>query len=192
MTQARATEPSQAELKELFRYEGGSLFWKKRPSLNIDINKEAGCLRADGRRVIRIAGKLYLQHRLTYIYHYGSIEQNLSINHMNHDRSDNTIENLHAVTLQTAVHLKANHTAKGYTWDKAYNKWRAQIKINSKVINLGRFVSEKEARLAHIIAVEKYHKLPETNHHHKDSYAYRDLLQSMSLQHHHQRYPVVF
>jgi HNH endonuclease len=182
MTQARATEPTQAELQDLFRYEGGKLFWVKRPlHTKIDINKEAGTPHPKGYRGIKIAGRIYRTHRLIYIHHHGNIEHGLSISHKNHDRRDNNIMNLHAVTLQTAVHLEANHTAKGYSFNKATNKWQAQIKVNSKVIYLGRFVSEKEARLAHIVAVEKYHKLPETNHHHKDSYAYRDLLQSMSL-----------
>ena len=47
--------------------------------------------------------------------------------------------------------------AKGYYWDKATNKWLAQIAFNKKDMNLGRYTTEQEARQAYLNAKEKYH-----------------------------------
>jgi hypothetical protein len=45
---------------------------------------------------------------------------------------------------------------KGVVWDKARNKWRAQIKVNQRMINLGRFTNIAEAVTARDQAVVKY------------------------------------
>lgn len=79
------------------------------------------------------------------------------IDHINGIRDDNRICNLRNVTNQEN-HMNRT-TAKGYTWNKDSNKWLAQIRLNGKQINLGRFENEEDARAAYLKAKEKYHKI---------------------------------
>jgi hypothetical protein len=122
--------------------------------------------RPDGYKQITIAPKQYRLHRVNYYAHnpdwdiYNSSLDN-SIDHKN-EKGDlpkkqyNNIENLHVVTHQQN-HF--NRDCKGYTWDKSRQKWRAQINVNGKVKNLGRFNTEDEARQAYLDAKKIYHKI---------------------------------
>ena len=77
------------------------------------------------------------------------------IDHINGIRDDNRICNLRSVTQQQN---QWNQTkAKGYVWDKNANKWKAQITLNKKVIYLGLYITEQEARQAYLNGKEKYH-----------------------------------
>ncbi len=78
------------------------------------------------------------------------------IDHINSVRDDNRIINLRAVTKQQNQFNRIS--AKGYTWCKRDNKWKSQIQLNKKVIFLGRYNSEQEARNAYLAAKEIYHK----------------------------------
>ncbi len=87
-----------------------------------------------------------------YLVHRECVKQ---IDHINGIRDDNRICNLRAVTNQQNSFNRTK--AKGYSWDKARNKWVTQIHINGKKIYLGRFDSEEDARTAYLQAKEIYH-----------------------------------
>jgi len=76
------------------------------------------------------------------------------IDHVDKDKSNNSIENLRIVTNQQNTF---NTKAKGYTWHKQRKKWMSRIKINGKNKHLGLFESEEEAREAYLKAKEIYH-----------------------------------
>jgi hypothetical protein len=76
------------------------------------------------------------------------------IDHINMNKKDNRICNLRPVTNQEN---SFNSNAKGYTFDRYTNKWRAQLNLNGKHICLGRYKTEKEARQAYLLGKEKYH-----------------------------------
>lgn len=94
----------------------------------------------------------FSQHRLVYYAHnqdwdiWDSSPDN-QIDHYNRKRDDNSIENLHVVNSQQN---NFNKDAKGYTWDKNRNKWKAQIQLNGKSIYIGLFEKEEDARNAYI------------------------------------------
>ena len=73
------------------------------------------------------------------------------IDHINRDKTNNSIANLRWVTNQQNCmnQSKSKNTTsslhKGVYWDKQHKKWRSQIMIDGKTINLGRFNSEEEA-----------------------------------------------
>ncbi len=46
---------------------------------------------------------------------------------------------------------------KGVTWDKKNNKWKAGIKLNKKLYNLGRLTSESEAAIAYNVKAVELH-----------------------------------
>lgn len=72
----------------------------------------------------------------------------LVINHKNFIKTDNRVKNLEIVTNRensNQKHIKSSSKYTGVVWNKALKKWRANIHINSKLINLGSFETEEEA-----------------------------------------------
>lgn len=57
-----------------------------------------GCKRRDGYRVVTLAGKIYLVHRLVAETYFGDIPDGTEVDHANRNRSDNRVENLRIVT----------------------------------------------------------------------------------------------
>ena len=107
--------------------------------------------------------KILLKHRLVKLAYNPSWDifdssPNNCIDHINHDKTDNTDANLRVVTQQQNQFNLSD--AKGYSWDYARNKWKAQIKLNRKVIFLGRFEKEEDARAAYLEAKERLHIIP--------------------------------
>jgi len=92
-------------------------------------------------------------HQFAYYIVYGKIVE--QIDHINGIRDDNRISNLRSVTNQQ--NQFNNTKSKGYSFDKKNNKWRAQIYLNNKKINLGLFNSEDDAREAYLTAKKQYH-----------------------------------
>jgi hypothetical protein len=92
-------------------------------------------------------------HHFAYYMVYGNVDFKM-LDHINQNKSDNRISNL-----RISNHTKNayNSSAKGYTWDKQKNKWRSQITINSKLLFLGFFDNEKDAKNAYIETKKKYH-----------------------------------
>ena len=96
-----------------------------------------------------------LGHHFAWYCFYGNCNTN-QIDHINGIKTDNRILNLRNVTSKQNSWNRTK--AKGYYWNKDRNKWQAQIR-GSKVISLGLFNTEQEARNAYLAAKEKYHKL---------------------------------
>jgi len=90
----------QALLHELFDYSGGQLVWKQRPSKlsRAPLGEVAGGLHHSGYRNIKIYNVLYPAHRLVWIYHNGSIDDKLQIDHIDRRKDNNNISNLRLVT----------------------------------------------------------------------------------------------
>lgn len=90
-----------------------------------------------------IFGRLYYAQRVIWALETGAwpIDQ---LDHINHDRIDNRMENLREVSNaenQRNRPMQSNNKS-GYTgvsWDKATEKWKAQISVDGKKINLGGF-----------------------------------------------------
>jgi len=103
--------------------------------------------------------KKYVLHRLNYFAWNQSwnIHDGSNYNHIDHidrNRLNNHISNLRVVTNQQN---NFNAGAKGYSWSKIMNSWRARIKINYKEIDLGYFEKEEDARKAYLEAKKIYH-----------------------------------
>ena len=149
---------------EFFRYEpsSGKLFWKKTLSSRVNVGDEAGTISStDGYRQIQFNRKLYRAHRIVMLMHTKGFDTSLQIDHMNHERDDNRIENLRLVTnsingKNTKMHKNNTTGVTGVTFDKNRNKYKAQIVVNHKLDNLGRFNTFKEAVQARLQAEIKY------------------------------------
>jgi hypothetical protein len=85
------------------------------------------------------------------------------VDHINHDKLDNRRSNLRVCTrsenLRNRKKPPVNSTSGiiGVTWSKHYRKWCAQIAVNRKKYNLGRFDSKEEAAKARDLAAQRLH-----------------------------------
>ena len=151
---------TQEYLHQIFEYKDGDLYWKINKGQRGSIGKIAGSIRKDGYLEIKINRKIYLTHRLIYLYFYGFLPQ--YIDHIDGDIANNIIENLREASLkQNSMNRKLNKNnvsgSKNVNWDAKSKKWRVRIIGNNKRINLGVF---KDLELADLIAHEardKYH-----------------------------------
>ena len=83
--------------------------------------------------------------------------------HKNHNPLDNRRANLRDCThsennRNTSSREYTSSKFLGVSWDKVNKKWRASISINGKPRNLGRFVFEELAALAHDFAAMTYYR----------------------------------
>ena len=107
-----------------------------------------------------IGNKKYQYHRLIYKFYNPSWDiedgsKDNAIDHINGTKTDNCITNLRNVTQQQN---NWNQTkAKGYYWYERLKKWVAQICVSRKVIHLGLFDLEAEARNAYLEAKKIHH-----------------------------------
>lgn len=81
---------------------------------------------------------------------------NNCIDHINHSKTDNSVENLRVVTQQQNNFNRSN--VKGCSWNKSRNKWEAYIKLDRKKIHIRYFEKEEDAHAAYLAAKEIYHK----------------------------------
>lgn len=92
--------------------------------------------------------KLCKAHRVIYsLYHNIEIDDNLVIDHINGNKSDNRIENLRAVTHRENLRNRKNKCKSGIpNIDKCRNKWRVRIYIK-KAISFGVYSNIKHASI---------------------------------------------
>ena len=154
--------PSQEELRRLFKYREGNLYWKIKPAKRIKIGNKAGCLHHTGYSVVITNNVHYQMHRIIWVYHYGAIPSNLQIDHIDGDKANNMIENLRLATPSQnqsnnkRAYRNSRSSILGVHWHKANSKWHAQIRINYKKIHLGFFVNQEDAIAARKAAELQY------------------------------------
>lgn len=105
-----------------------------------------------------INGKDVRLHR--YIMNYTGID---FIDHINHNKLDNTRKNLRIVTPQqnsinTSSRKGSTSKYVGVSYDNSRNKWLAMITIDRKLKNLGRFNNEIDAAKVRDAATKQYNK----------------------------------
>ena len=143
---------SKEQLHLLFSYENGNLIWKHDRNNKVKRGDRAGTLTSIGYNRITIEKEHYCAHRLIWAYHNGKIPEGMVVDHINGVRNDDRIENLRLATLsQNQQNRKFSRTelGKGVSYEKARNKYRAQIMINQKSTLLGRFSTSEEAHEAY-------------------------------------------
>ena len=166
---------TQARLKETIHYDPSTGFftWLKRPGDTRGdkifngqyAGKTAGGLnKSKGYWAIKVDGKDYYAHRLVWLYSYGKLPAS-EIDHINHNRQDNSIDNLRTVNrLENQRNMSKRKVSTsgvtGIAWDKSRGKWQGQIEVNNKNIFLGRFDSLLDATCARMRANKQcnFHK----------------------------------
>lgn len=125
-------------------------------------NRNVGCiLRCDKSYLVaRINYKLFLLHRLAWLYMTGNFPEN-EIDHINGNGLDNRWCNLRNVTsLDNRKNMRkpSNNSSGviGVSWHRLSGKWRALINVNYSRKHLGLFNTVEEARVARIKAEIEY------------------------------------
>ena len=106
---------------------------------------------------IEVDKRKYKIHRLVAACFLGLDINDLSktIDHINHNRSDNHVDNLRIATLQEQQWNRKE--PKGYYFNKRKKKYQATIVKNYKNIFLGLFNTAEEAHQAYLNAKLTYH-----------------------------------
>jgi hypothetical protein len=156
-------EMTQDYLKLIMEYDpdSGTMRWLVSRSWQSPAGKEAGRLRSDGYRHVKIDSKMYLIHRLIWLYITGRFPLD-HIDHINRDRSDNRISNLRECSrsqnganrpnqVNNAAKTKGVYLA---NWGGGKTKWKAQIYITDddgkkKMFYLGGFDTKEAAHAAY-------------------------------------------
>ena len=117
---------------------------------------------AGGYKAIYVApGRKLLAHRAAWCLHHGEWPKG-EIDHINGDKDDHRLVNLRLTTrTQNIWNRGARSTNKsghvGVSFQKARNRWLAQINIDGKHHYLGRFKTAEEAAEAYRAASIKLH-----------------------------------
>lgn len=156
---------SQDYLKSILSYDEltGDFAWLVCKGRGVKVGMIAGRKGNDGYVGIGMDGKKYPAHILAWVYSYGSIPDG-QIDHINHNRSDNRLDNLRDVTRkenQRNRTLNKNNTSGfcGITKTTKSERWQVQVGINGKSVYVGCFKSKDEA----VKARDKAYK--ENNYH---------------------------
>jgi len=161
-------EITQKRLKELLHYNKNTGIFTNRTTRSsvAKANEIAGGKNKYGYIVITLDYKEYYAHRLAILYMFG-YPPKFHIDHKNHNKSDNKINNLRDVTIldnQRNRSLSVNNSTgfNGVHFDKVNRKYVASIKIKGKKIHLGRYKDKQDAINARKKANIKYNF--HTNH----------------------------
>lgn len=153
------TSITHKELKSIISYDPATGIFKWLRKKWGHKGQEAGYLNIGGYRVIMINNKNYSGARLAWFYIYGKWPKD-QIDHINHIRNDNRLINLREVTNQENQ-MNRSYTGnssgfRGVYWDKERRKWAPKIKVNQKMIHLGRFDNLEEAISIRLMAESEY------------------------------------
>jgi hypothetical protein len=137
---------TQDELRALFDYSDGQLLRKTGAAI--------GSRRRDGYIVASVHGKLYLLHRLIWLWHHGELPA--VIDHIDCNPSNNRIENLRPASksLNGINRSRPKRNSKtavlGVYYDSHRKLYATEIRHDGIRYRLGRFKTSAEAHAAYI------------------------------------------
>lgn len=156
--------PPLNELTQVLTYdpETGTFRNRIRRSNNAKEGEEAGCV-SRGRvtyRVIRYQNRLWLAHRLAWLFITGDDPGDMEIDHINGDGLDNCASNLRLATHQQNLRnqrRKRNNTS-GYRGVSLNDgAWQASIKVDGKTVTVGRSKTKEVAARMYQEAAKKHY-----------------------------------
>lgn len=140
--------------KQRFRYSKGKLFWKNGIRQGLEVG---GCCDLDGYKKIRLvfpdgSAKIFKRSRIIFTLLRGEIPEGLQVDHLNHKRDDDRIENLRLVTpsgnaRNASLQKKSKSGKSGVIWCQRLKKWQAYIKTDGKTRYIGTFMRKEDAIL---------------------------------------------
>lgn len=165
---ARRAQKNPEQLAKMLSYEPetGALIWSARNKDDftcpenersrvasrwnrLRAGKEAGVINANGYRVICIEGRTYQAHRIAIALVTGLWPEG-QVDHINHNKSDNSLINLRVVTASEnsqnrPLPVTSSSGSIGVHFHSPSGKWHARIWANSKRVHLGAFDKKEDA-----------------------------------------------
>lgn len=148
---------------DIFNYDNGVLYWKIKPCKNLPVGFRAGSINKTGYRYISYGGRKYKVSHVVWLLHNPDelIKTGEQIDHINHNRADDRIENLRKTTNKGNSRNRSLSTsntsgATGVYWRQDVCKWRATIKVDGVEMNLGFFTYFEAATKARADAEVEY------------------------------------
>lgn len=139
------------EVRRLFDYRDGHLYWRVKVWTNVKPDDRAGYVKKrSGYRSVTIGGLDYFEHRLVYQWHHeGDIPD--YIDHINGVRDDNRIENLRASNprLNQGNRKATPGTSRFKGVSRPDMRWRATIVVNQQAVFIGSYATQEEAAAAY-------------------------------------------
>jgi len=134
----------------------GLFKWRISKAKNIKPGTVAGCTNSIGYVVIRIDKKLYLAHRLAWLYSYGYLPEN-NIDHIDRNRCNNSLCNLREASQSCNMrnaNIRINNTSgiPGVCWIKNRMEWYSFITVKMKMKGLGSYKHFHDAVCARLVA----------------------------------------
>lgn len=152
------------ELRQVLSYDKntGVFIWSKNMGGFAKAGSIAGATDSKGYRQIRVKKKLYLAHRLAWLYVHGKFPD-LHLDHIDRNPQNNAISNLRECSRfenHQNMSLRRNSTSgfTGVCYEARFKKWTAHISFNGKTIVVGRFKTKELAIEARIKAKKEIHK----------------------------------
>jgi hypothetical protein len=155
--------PPRSRILEVFDFNPLTGFFYRRsskycPWLN---GQRSGSVGPKGYRLLHLDGTYYMEHRLAWVVHYGTIPHGLTIDHTNGNTGDNRISNLRlASDSENSYHRKRrsdNRTGHKGVYQRENGKYRACITVKKQKVNLGTFDTSEEAYAAYCEAARRLH-----------------------------------
>lgn len=146
---------TQERLKELFSYDQKTgVFKRKIPRGNQSLSAIPGTkLHPSGRKYMHVDGCTYFSYRLAWLYVYGRFPIN-EIDHIDGNKGNDSIDNLREATRKINAQNKrtpmANNKSGYLGVNKRGNRYRARIRVDGKLINIGHFLTPQEAHEAYM------------------------------------------
>jgi hypothetical protein len=125
---------------------------------------QAGSKKRNGYIEIQFNGKMLKAHRLAWMLVYGELADDVEIDHIDGNRSNNRLSNLRAVdrsiNQQNQRKARSDSTSGllGVSWYSAGDKWKADIRVNGKKKHLGYFHCKDAAHQAYLNAKRVMHE----------------------------------
>lgn len=151
---------TQKRLKELLEYdEATGLFVSRSTRGPCKAGAVTGCLNSSGYVTIGLESITYYAHRLAWLYVFGRMPQ--AIDHIDHDRANNRIDNLREVPHEDNVRNQSKRSdnssgVTGVSYVAGRKKFFAYIQVDGKTLGLGRFTDFSAAVAARKEAEQLY------------------------------------
>lgn len=142
---------TQSELHRLLSYDPdtGVFVWRVSASYRVMPGQQAGTISHKGYIKIQCRTKMYLAHRLAWLYMTGEWPP-AQIDHINRQKGDNRFANLRAVSASQNVRntgIRSDNTSgyKGVSFWAHQGKWASQLRVADKNHLLGMFETPEAA-----------------------------------------------
>lgn len=146
-------------IQEYFSYEPntGILRWKKSSQARIKVGDIAGSNHSGKGLRVHFLGEKFMVHRIIWACFYGKWPQ-YWLDHKDGNPFNNKLDNLRETTASQNSANSDWGLGKGVQKIAGYDRYRARIRFEGKLIHIGYFSNEQEAKSAYLVKAKELFK----------------------------------